>query len=91
MGTGFLQGAAVGLVAFAVVLWRVSRAPDKARTFERGFPWFVIDVFRQYSENGADYLVALLRHAEAVGEAPGEWMPWNYKQALAAADAPPAS
>lgn len=32
----------------------------KARTFERGFPWFVIDALRQYSENGADYLVALL-------------------------------
>jgi ubiquinol-cytochrome c reductase cytochrome c1 subunit len=32
----------------------------KARTYERGFPWFVFDVFRQYSENGADYLVALL-------------------------------
>jgi cytochrome c1 len=32
----------------------------KARTYERGFPWFVIDVFRQYSENGADYLTALL-------------------------------
>ncbi|QFG67478.1 hypothetical protein [Ornithinimicrobium pratense] len=37
MGTGFLQGAAVGLVAFAVVLWRVSRAPDKASSFERAF------------------------------------------------------
>jgi ubiquinol-cytochrome c reductase cytochrome c1 subunit len=32
----------------------------KARTYERGFPWFVIDALRQYSENGADYLVALL-------------------------------
>jgi ubiquinol-cytochrome c reductase cytochrome c1 subunit len=32
----------------------------KARTYERGFPWFVLDVFRQYSENGADYMVALL-------------------------------
>jgi cytochrome c1 len=32
----------------------------KARTYERGFPWFVLDVFRQYSENGADYLTALL-------------------------------
>lgn len=41
--------------------------------------------------NPFDYLVALLRHPEAVGEAPGEWMPWNYQQALAAADAPPAS
>ena len=32
----------------------------KARTYERGFPWFVLDVFRQYAENGPDYLVALL-------------------------------
>jgi len=32
----------------------------KARTYERGFPWFILDVFRQYSENGADYLTALL-------------------------------
>lgn len=32
----------------------------KARTFERGFPWFVWDALRQYSENGADYLHALL-------------------------------
>jgi ubiquinol-cytochrome c reductase cytochrome c1 subunit len=36
----------------------------KARTYERGFPWFVLDVFRQYSENGADYLVALLNGYE---------------------------
>src|SRR3712207_5926479 len=32
----------------------------KARTYERGFPWFVIDAFRQYSENGVDYLDPLL-------------------------------
>lgn len=37
MGTGFLQGAAVGLVVFGVILWRVSRAPEKASTFERAF------------------------------------------------------
>jgi ubiquinol-cytochrome c reductase cytochrome c1 subunit len=36
----------------------------KARTYERGFPWFVFDVFRQYSENGADYIVALLNGYE---------------------------
>jgi hypothetical protein len=41
--------------------------------------------------NPFDYLVALLRHPEAVARAPGEWMPWNYQQALAAADAPSAS
>jgi transposase len=38
--------------------------------------------------NPFDYLVALLRQYEAAAEAPGEWMPWNYKQALAASDAP---
>jgi ubiquinol-cytochrome c reductase cytochrome c1 subunit len=32
----------------------------KARTYERGFPWFIWDAIRQYSENGADYIVALL-------------------------------
>jgi cytochrome c1 len=36
----------------------------KARTFERGFPWFIWDALRQYSENGADYLVALLNGYE---------------------------
>lgn len=34
----------------------------KARGFERGFPWFVIDVipFLQYQEHGPDYIRALL-------------------------------
>jgi cytochrome c1 len=32
----------------------------KARTYERGFPWFVIDMFTQYQEQGVDYMVALL-------------------------------
>ena len=40
----------------------------KARTYERGFPWFVIDVLPQYSENGADYIVALLNgYKDAAG------------------------
>ena len=37
MGTGFLQGAAGGLVVFGIVFWRVSRAPDKASSLERAF------------------------------------------------------
>ncbi len=37
MGTGFLQGAAVGLVAAAVMIWRVSRRPGNATTFERAW------------------------------------------------------
>jgi len=46
--------------------------------------------------NGAkpfDYLVALLRHHERVDDAPAEWMPWNYGDALARAQgdrSPPA-
>ena len=33
----------------------------KARTYERGFPWFVFDVFTQFQEQGPDYIVALLK------------------------------
>jgi len=32
----------------------------KARTYERGFPWFVLDMFTQYQEQGPDYIAALL-------------------------------
>ncbi len=32
----------------------------KARTFQRGFPWFIIDMFTQYQEQGPDYIVAIL-------------------------------
>jgi ubiquinol-cytochrome c reductase cytochrome b/c1 subunit len=37
----------------------------KARTYERGFPWFVFDIFTQFQEQGPDYLVALLNGYEA--------------------------
>jgi cytochrome c1 len=33
----------------------------KARTYERGFPWFVFDIFTQYQEHGPDYIVAVLQ------------------------------
>ncbi len=32
----------------------------KARTYERGFPWFVFDMFTQYQEQGPDYIRALM-------------------------------
>lgn len=32
----------------------------KARAAERGFPWFVFDIFTQYQESGPDYIVSLL-------------------------------
>lgn len=37
MGNGFLQGAAVALVAAGVMWWRVSRRPERASTFERAW------------------------------------------------------
>jgi len=33
----------------------------KARTYSRGFPWFVFDAFTQYQEQGPDYIAAILK------------------------------
>jgi ubiquinol-cytochrome c reductase cytochrome c1 subunit len=33
----------------------------KARTYNRGFPWFIFDFFTAYQEHGPDYITALLR------------------------------
>jgi cytochrome c1 len=33
----------------------------KARGYQRGFPWFVFDMFTQYQEQGPDYIAALLK------------------------------
>ncbi len=41
----------------------------KARTYERGFPWFVFDMFTQFQEQGVDYISALLNGYE---ETPAE-------------------
>jgi cytochrome c1 len=32
----------------------------KARTYSRGFPWFIVDFFTAYQEHGPDYIHALL-------------------------------
>lgn len=37
MGSGFLAGGAVGLVAALVGLWRITRRPDSVTTFERAW------------------------------------------------------
>lgn len=37
MGAGFLQGAALATVGGVVVLWRVTRRPEKTTTFERAW------------------------------------------------------
>src|SRR5204863_9609996 len=52
----------------------------KARTYERGFPWFVFDLFTLYQEQGPDYLTALIK---GYGQAPaGMTMPagMNYHE-----------
>ena len=36
----------------------------KARGYERGFPWFIFDIFTQYQEEGSDYIAALLQGYE---------------------------
>jgi cytochrome c1 len=33
----------------------------KARSYSRGFPWFVFDMFTQYQEQGPDYIASLLK------------------------------
>ena len=40
----------------------------KARTYERGFPRFLMDVVTQYQEQGVDYLAALLKGYEKAPE-----------------------
>jgi ubiquinol-cytochrome c reductase cytochrome b/c1 subunit len=32
----------------------------KARSYERGFPWFILDIFTQFQEQGVDYIHALM-------------------------------
>ncbi|NWG23097.1 MAG: cytochrome c1 [Pseudorhodoplanes sp.] len=36
----------------------------KARTYERGFPWFLFDIVTQFQEQGPDYIVALMNGYE---------------------------
>ena len=36
----------------------------KGRGYERGFPGFLVDMFTQYQEHGADYIAALLKGYE---------------------------
>jgi ubiquinol-cytochrome c reductase cytochrome b/c1 subunit len=36
----------------------------KARGFERGFPWFVFDIFLPYQEAGPDYIAAIIKGFE---------------------------
>ncbi|GIJ06839.1 hypothetical protein ACFFMR_07545 [Micromonospora andamanensis] len=37
MGVGFLQGAAIGLLAILLMAWRLRKRPERATTFERAW------------------------------------------------------
>ena len=39
-----------------------------------------------HKENPVEYLTALQRNAEAVATRPADWMPWNFRQALASVE-----
>jgi ubiquinol-cytochrome c reductase cytochrome b/c1 subunit len=41
----------------------------KARGYERGFPWFIFDIFTQYQEQGPDYIASILK---GYGEKPAD-------------------
>ncbi len=49
--------------AFGVAPPDMSSLAD-ARTYERGFPWFIFDIFSQYQEEGPDYIAAILQGYE---------------------------
>lgn len=67
----------------------------KARAVERGFPWFVFDVFTQYQEQGADYIYALLTGYEEAPEGvtvpEGQYYNPNFIAGHSLAMAPPLS
>jgi transposase len=46
----------------------------------------LIETCRFCGANPLDYLTALQKHARLVSEHPEQWLPWNYKAALAAAN-----
>lgn len=55
----------------------------KARSYERGFPWFLIDIFTLYQEHGADYVKAFLTGYEQGHETPpgthyNKYFPGNF-------------
>lgn len=55
----------------------------KARSYERGFPWFLFDIVTLYQEHGADYLKAFLTGYEQGHETPpgthyNKYFPGNF-------------
>ncbi|MDE3177002.1 MAG: cytochrome c1 [Pseudomonadota bacterium] len=50
------QAAAAALGAPPPDMWLLA----KSRKYERGFPWFVFDIFDAYQEVGTDYIYAVL-------------------------------
>nr|MDQ6926141.1 IS66 family transposase [Candidatus Eremiobacteraeota bacterium] len=51
----------------------------------------LIHTAKLHDENPFEYLVALLQHERDVADHPADWLPWNFRSALARADALAAS
>jgi hypothetical protein len=47
----------------------------------------LIHTCAEMGENPFDYLTALHTHADAVARSPGAWLPWTFRESLAAPDA----
>ena len=47
----------------------------------------LIQTAKTNGANSLDYLTQLLKHAQELQHSPQEWMPWNYKTAVATANA----
>ncbi|MES0880753.1 cytochrome c1 [Roseibium sp. SCP14] len=67
----------------------------KARAAERGFPWFVFDIFTQYQENGPDYIYSLLtgyeEDPEGIEVPPGQYYNHSFLAGQFISMAPPLS
>jgi ubiquinol-cytochrome c reductase cytochrome c1 subunit len=50
------QAAAAALGKAPPDMWLLA----KSRKYERGFPWFIFDIFTDYQEVGSDYIYAIL-------------------------------
>jgi cytochrome c1 len=64
------EGRLADLFPPPLVKFPTATPPDmsviaKGRGYERGFPWWVFDMFTQYQEHGVDYITALLQGYEA--------------------------
>ena len=65
--------------------YKTQRGADVGDTFMT-----VIETCRANGVNPFDYMLAVVKNAEAAGQDPGKWMPWNYPRNQDPAEPSPA-